>query len=51
MKVQKIFEGEFMSGFCFTFLPQLFSKKCFHSKIMSKFVRPFLASLSVNGLK
>ena len=37
--------------FWLTFLLQIFYKKCFCSKNISEIVRPFLATLSVNGLR
>ena len=33
-----------------TFLRQIFPKKCFCSKNISKIVRPVLATVSINGL-
>ena len=48
-KVHKIVEGEFLYDFSLTFYIQLFSKKCFCLKSISKIVRPCFAALSVNG--
>ena len=50
MKVCEIFQGELLFIFRSTFLLQMFSKKCFCKENISKFVRPLLAALSVNGL-
>ena len=45
----QIFEGELLFDLCLTFLLQIFSKKVFCLKNISKIVR--LAALSVNGLR
>ena len=49
-KVHKIFEGKLLFDFWLTFLLQIFSKKCFCWRNISKIVRPDLAALSVDGL-